>query len=93
MPYLIGVRRTHKDNWTLLGYLPAAPGVHLAKEELHQNGKGPEEGIVGKFVHGRNGLLALCLVHHVCGAAFSAVWLEGSSYVCGGRDTWVTIVG
>ena len=93
MPYLVGVRGAHEDDWTILGHLPATPGVYFAEEELDQYGEGPEEGIVDVFVHGRNGLLALGLLHHCCGAASPAVGLAALWYVCGGRGTCVAIVG
>lgn len=73
MPYLVGVRRAHEYNRSILGHLPATPGVDFAEEELDQNGEGPEEGIVDVFVHGRNRLLAFCLFHHAGGAASQAV--------------------
>jgi hypothetical protein len=75
MPYLVGVRRAHEDDGPIFGYLPATPGVDFAEEELDQDREGPEEGVVDKFVHSRNGLLALCLVRHDCPAACAAVWL------------------
>ena len=56
-------------------------------------GESPEEGIVDIFVHGRNGLLALGLVRHVCGAAVQAGGLAVLWYEYSGRGTCVAIVG
>lgn len=92
MAHLVGVWRAHKDNRTILRHLPATPGVHFAEEELHQNRKCPEKGVVNVFVHLRNGLLALLLVRHIGSAASRLCSKKRLWYVYGGRDTWVAIV-
>jgi hypothetical protein len=65
--HLIRMRGAHEYDRAFFRHLPAAPGMHLSEEELHQYRECPEEGIVDVFVHDRKGLLALlfAVVRHV----------------------------
>ena len=49
--YLVRVRGAHKDDGTLLWYLPTTPRMHFTEEKLNQNRECPQKGIVDIFVH------------------------------------------
>ena len=51
MAHLIRVRCAHKYDRPFFWHFPATTRVHLAEEELDEDRKGPQEGIVHILIH------------------------------------------
>jgi hypothetical protein len=49
--YLVRMRGAHEDDRAFLWHFPATPRMHFSEEELYQDRKRPQEGVVDIFVH------------------------------------------
>lgn len=52
LTYLVCMRGRHENYWTSPRDLPAPPGMHFSKEEVHKDRERPQEHIIYPICHG-----------------------------------------